>query len=343
MRKDVKLGFAIGGVLLAVVVVYVLVVPNNGEKRGANLAGGDTASNVTTSDATASNGAADASAGSPTESAASDTAVADNTTEQPAGAHTDAQPNVAAAVDSNASSGETRADASSANRQGLDWDKLLNEGAELPSMMNPANGAAGATAATNAPTTAPSVATAAEVSAAAGVSSSASTATPEVAAANEPVSLGSDATMMATGPATTPSAATTLTGRTHIVRPGETLSSIAAAAYGDARFYPYIKRANPNLDERKLKVGTVIVLPDASQVHGRTAATNGSTAPLNSAREYRVQPGDSLYRISIKLYGNPSQADRIYELNKTTIGANPAALKVNTVLKLPEATANASR
>src|SRR5688500_9479982 len=40
MRKDVKLGFAIGGVLLAVLIVYVLVVPGGGDKRLASATGG---------------------------------------------------------------------------------------------------------------------------------------------------------------------------------------------------------------------------------------------------------------------------------------------------------------
>ena len=39
MRKDVKLGLAVGGVLLAVLVVYVLVVPgNSGSQPGADVA-----------------------------------------------------------------------------------------------------------------------------------------------------------------------------------------------------------------------------------------------------------------------------------------------------------------
>src|SRR5688572_24311992 len=40
MRKDVKLGFAIGGVLLAVLIVYVLVVPGGGDKRLSQATGG---------------------------------------------------------------------------------------------------------------------------------------------------------------------------------------------------------------------------------------------------------------------------------------------------------------
>src|SRR5688572_10623560 len=44
MRKDVKLGFAIGGVLLAVLIVYVLVVPGGGDKRLSQATGNGDAS-----------------------------------------------------------------------------------------------------------------------------------------------------------------------------------------------------------------------------------------------------------------------------------------------------------
>src|SRR5262245_38945702 len=39
MRKDVKLGFAIGGVLLAVLIVYVLVVPGSDNKPAPQAKG----------------------------------------------------------------------------------------------------------------------------------------------------------------------------------------------------------------------------------------------------------------------------------------------------------------
>ena len=37
----------------------------------------------------------------------------------------------------------------------------------------------------------------------------------------------------------------------------------------------------------------------------------------------------------MKLYGNAEMVDKIYALNKTLIGDNPAKLKLWTVLKLP--------
>jgi hypothetical protein len=53
MRNDVKLGFAIGGVLLAVLIVYVLVVPGGGNQPKKISKGTDT-STVAKTDATKS-------------------------------------------------------------------------------------------------------------------------------------------------------------------------------------------------------------------------------------------------------------------------------------------------
>jgi nucleoid-associated protein YgaU len=53
--------------------------------------------------------------------------------------------------------------------------------------------------------------------------------------------------------------------------------------------------------------------------------------------EYRVQSGDSLHKIAVKLYGKIDMVDKIYELNKAAIGPNKAKLKLGMVLKLPEA------
>ena len=57
MRKDVKLGLAVGGVLLAVLVVYALVVPgNSGNQPGAEVAQGDSATGADSTSAGATVG-----------------------------------------------------------------------------------------------------------------------------------------------------------------------------------------------------------------------------------------------------------------------------------------------
>jgi len=137
--------------------------------------------------------------------------------------------------------------------------------------------------------------------------------------------------------------------RTHVVQKNETLSSIAAAAYGNSSYYPHILRANPSLDPKRMKPGMTIVLPDVADVKptdvpgGGTATTASHAAgPINSASQYKVVAGDSLHKISVKLYGKSDMADKLYQLNKEQIGSDPAKLKVGTMLKLPTAPTVAS-
>ena len=141
---------------------------------------------------------------------------------------------------------------------------------------------------------------------------------------------------------------------THRIAKGENFSTIAAAYYGSPNFYPHIQRANPSVDPTRLKLGTEINLPDIADVKPpEKAPEKALSKPVEShlaeaqlvghrkqptfdpKTEYLVQSSDSLYRISLKLYGTPDMVDRIYALNKTAIGDNPAKLKLWMILKLP--------
>jgi nucleoid-associated protein YgaU len=141
------------------------------------------------------------------------------------------------------------------------------------------------------------------------------------------------------------------------IQSGETLSSISTTFYGSPAYYPAIVKANPGIDPQRLKVGTTIKLPDASAVkpsasdatHASARIPGSTAAPaaaIDANSEYKVQPGDSLHKIAVKLYGKSTEADKIYQLNKQMIGDDPHRLKVGQVLKLPEpptVTTSASR
>lgn len=73
---------------------------------------------------------------------------------------------------------------------------------------------------------------------------------------------------------------------------------------------------------------------DASTDGG--AAHDAPRPVANPDREYRVRSNDSLYKISMKLYHTPNKIDAIYQLNKSTIGPDPEKLKLDMLLKLPE-------
>ena len=56
----------------------------------------------------------------------------------------------------------------------------------------------------------------------------------------------------------------------------------------------------------------------------------------DSTKEYVVRSGDNLYKISMRLYGRGDKADSIYQLNKEQMGSDAGRLKVGMVLKLPQ-------
>ncbi len=52
-------------------------------------------------------------------------------------------------------------------------------------------------------------------------------------------------------------------------------------------------------------------------------------------KSYTVKAGDTLSSIAKEFYGDPAKYERIYKVNKTTIGDDPDNLKVGQELKIP--------
>jgi len=147
--------------------------------------------------------------------------------------------------------------------------------------------------------------------------------------------------------------AVSATGRTHKVEPGESFYTIAASVYGDASLYTKIEDANPNVKPNRLRIGMVLNIPDGKGTaasHGMTTLAAVDSAPtahdssttstpkaeVDSRTSYRVRASDTLMSISRKLYGNGQSWEKIYEANRDSIGPNPARLKIDMVLRLPE-------
>ena len=350
MRKDVKLGLAVGGVLLAVLVVYVLVVPgNNGNQQGADVAlseGSETTGGSASGGATAqgNTGASDSTASTDHDATAS-AAKHDTPSKpgEPASAGGTPKPDAGATAgatgtktDTNANTGATTSDKSTESAGGgWNWDALVNGTEKVPSLgastdvatrQNTASGANDVT--TNALQQADTTGT--------GGSQIASHRTSGSQTATGSGQHGADTS----GTAGQQTAQQTSSGaaRSHVVKPGETYSKIAAAEYGASKYYLQIEAANPNIDPTRLKPGMTINLPaiDTAKT-GATAAAAPTEKAVDPKSEYKVQPGDKLYTISMRLYGKPDRVEKIYELNKATIGDDMARLKVGMVLKLPEA------
>lgn len=129
---------------------------------------------------------------------------------------------------------------------------------------------------------------------------------------------------------------------THVVRSGESFYTIAQSVYGDASQFTRIEDANPKVNPNKLRIGTVLVIPDAQDDDSSTPAPTADSspvttarAPLDTAKSYRVQQSDTLVSIARKLYGSSNDWEKIYDANRDTIGPNPGRLKVDMVLRLP--------
>ncbi|WP_428940933.1 LysM peptidoglycan-binding domain-containing protein [Fontivita pretiosa] len=337
MRTDVKLGFAIGGVLLAVLIVYVLVISGpDDQPQQVSL---DTATSTSATQASPGNSGA----------ASADPARAANTVDP----FTPTTGVASVNSDAEGASGESMgALPGSAADQ---WSAALNDG-RIPVMMTSTPQPAAPDTPQPAVATPPlraeaNQSTPAELNGSSpGGAAQSAGALPPVAASNSAAALAPGAvspsleSSAASESRPDASASAAPGARTHVVQPGESFATIAQAAYGSAAYYPHLIRANPTLDPRKLRPGMVINLPPISQVRAdsTTAAASDSprataAAPATDPRtEYRVQPNDSLYKISLKLYGKADRVDKLYELNKSTIGPNPARLKEGMVLKLPE-------
>jgi nucleoid-associated protein YgaU len=280
MRKDAKIGFAIGGVLLAVLTVYVLVVPSHKRSRTIN--------GVTLE---VPPGTAGGTADTPTS--VPPTAVStDAKADQPAA---DAKPVVA-------------------RNDGVNWEKILGGTSDAPTLKTTTPAATDTPAAPTTPD--PAIAT------------NTAPATEMPLAAVTPMA---STPMAAVSPSTQPTGS-----RTYTIKPGQTLSLIAAEIYGNSRFYVAIKRANPNIDANHLKPGMRITLPDISDVKPDALVKVGENgAAVSTGKTYKVQSGDTLYRISKSLYGSGRQAEALYELNRDLIGPDKARLKLGMVLRLP--------
>lgn len=133
--------------------------------------------------------------------------------------------------------------------------------------------------------------------------------------------------------------------RKYVVQSGDSYWSISQKEFGSGAYVAHLMRANPNFPPARLRPGISLVIPAKNEVIPEDHAPPRATPPaaLDAAKQYKVVAGDNLTVISKKLYGNISKIDAIYEANKALIGPNRSALKVGMVLTLPEPpTASAS-
>jgi LysM repeat protein len=122
-------------------------------------------------------------------------------------------------------------------------------------------------------------------------------------------------------------------GAVHIVRDGETLTSIAAHYH--TTIYVLIA-ANHLKDGDALYVGERLVIPAAQSATGSSGLAAPAASPGTSPGTYVVQPGDTLTRIADQL---GVTIDDLMAANKIT---DPALIRIGQILKIPGASTSVS-
>lgn len=137
----------------------------------------------------------------------------------------------------------------------------------------------------------------------------------------------------------------------HLVEAGESLSEISKRYYHDSRHADWILKANPEIkDAHQLVVGMKLVIPRPVAAARATPDTptsprtpTAASAPASGPSTYTVKSGDTLTRIAARTLGNARRWKEIHALNRAAIGPHPEDIRIGMVLKLPAASAPASR
>jgi nucleoid-associated protein YgaU len=137
----------------------------------------------------------------------------------------------------------------------------------------------------------------------------------------------------------------------HVVVEGDTLTSIAKQYWGSSQGWENIAKANPGLTPTNLKLGAKLNIPakDAAvsapvklPSSNSGSSTSGSVSNATGG-DYEVVSGDTLSKISNKVYGDSKHWKQIYDANKKVIGEDAAVLVVGTKLTIPGKSESAAK
>lgn len=127
--------------------------------------------------------------------------------------------------------------------------------------------------------------------------------------------------------------------RTHVVRSGETLTSISKLYYGTGNKWSRIHEANRSLipNKDRLKVGMKLTIPGVAGESVPEATVSNRNAAASGTQRHTVRRGESLRSIAKRYYGTEGGWKRIHKANRARIGDDPRKLKIGVVLVVPPA------
>ena len=115
-------------------------------------------------------------------------------------------------------------------------------------------------------------------------------------------------------------------GQKYAIRPGDTLFSIATAAYGAANAsqgVTAIEAANPGINPTALQAGQEINIPALSGTGTPPPGPAGTPTP---GQQYAIKPGDTLFSIATTAYGAANATQGVTAIEAANPGINPTAL-----------------
>ena len=96
--------------------------------------------------------------------------------------------------------------------------------------------------------------------------------------------------------------------------------------------------AHAHIADAQLAAGQELTIPALPTSAATTSSEDIQAAPLQqTAQSYVVQPGDSLWAIAVRFYGNGALWRTIYQANISAIGGNPNLIYPNQRFTIPNA------
>lgn len=133
--------------------------------------------------------------------------------------------------------------------------------------------------------------------------------------------------------------------RTHVIQTGDTFADLAEQYYGSraARYVNLLVQANPDVDPRRMHVGSEVVIPSLQGEASAEAAPGQRPAVSAATGTYSVEEGDTLYAIARKLCGNGERYRELHALNRDLIGDDANLLRAGMALRVPSDWAGSTR
>lgn len=125
--------------------------------------------------------------------------------------------------------------------------------------------------------------------------------------------------------------------RTYQIKAGDTLEKVAVDQLGNRDFLAELRKVNEDVNERKLRVGQIINLPDVSNLpvpSGTAAPGREPETAGTSGRSHTVAGGETLIAIARKYYNDVGRWEQILQANADVL-KDPKGLRPGMVLRIP--------